>query len=152
MKMKQVPSKHDLLCFVTIFLDCYYFLYLIFYGVFTVLLSWEFIYRERSSLAPFPGQGLNTWSLVSFLFLALRFTSQRTFRFWRKRTSPTVAAREPKGRKAAIGGTPGEANLERIARRCHEAFWQHILACCGSSAIQFFRSSSHPHPRTPTAE
>lgn len=26
MKMKQVPSKHDLLCFVTIFLVCYYFL------------------------------------------------------------------------------------------------------------------------------
>lgn len=39
MKMKWVPSKNDLLCFVTIYLDCHYFLYLIFYGAFMILFN-----------------------------------------------------------------------------------------------------------------
>lgn len=60
-----------------------------------ILLSWEFIYRERS-LTPFPSQGLNMKSQVSFLFLALRFTSQRALR-----TSPTVVVQESEGRKTA---------------------------------------------------
>lgn len=59
--MKWIPSKNDLPCFVTIYLDCHYFLYLIFYGFF----SWEFISREFYT-PPCPGQDSSMQSQVCF--------------------------------------------------------------------------------------
>lgn len=63
MKMKRVPSKSDLLCFVTIYLDCHYFLYLIFYGAFMIFLN------GSSSI----GNVLLLPSLVKVLILEVNF-------------------------------------------------------------------------------